>query len=179
MAETADSILVLRASDGDIIAYEQLVRRYQRPIFRMCVNMLGDEADAAEVAQDVFFAVWRGLSRFRGEAAFSSWLYRIATNECLKVLRRRGPTTLPLKDQAASSGDPSGEYEARQMAEHIGRVVATLTPEQRAPLLLREVEGLTYEEIAKILGLSIGAVKSRLNRARVELTMALEAHNNE
>jgi RNA polymerase sigma-70 factor (ECF subfamily) len=177
MAETADAILVLRASDGDINAYEQLVRRYQRRIFRMCLNMLGDEADAAEVAQDVFFSVWRGLSRFRGEAAFSTWLYRIATNHCLKVLRQRPPETVPLIDKAGSSGDPQGEYEARQTVAHIAQTVAALTPEQRAPLLLREVEGLRYEEIAKILGLSIGAVKGRLNRARVELAMALEAHN--
>jgi RNA polymerase sigma-70 factor (ECF subfamily) len=177
MAETADAILVARASDGDINAYEQLVRRYQRRIFRMCLNMLGNEADAAEVAQDVFFSVWRALSKFRGEGAFSTWLYRIAMNRCLKVLRQRHPATVPLIDRAGSSGDPAGEYEARQAAEHIGRAVAALTPEQRAPLLLREVEGLSYEEIARILGLSIGAVKGRLNRARAELAMALEAHN--
>lgn len=178
MAEVTDSVLVVRAANGDIDAYEHLVRRYQRRVFRHCLNMLGNEGDAAEAAQDVFFTVWRSLGGFRGGSAFSTWLYRIATNRCLKLLRQRKPPSMPLADQAGSSGDPGAELEAQQVGETIGRAVAALTPEQRAPLLLREVEGLTYEEIARILGLSTAAVKSRLNRARVALAVALERHND-
>jgi RNA polymerase sigma-70 factor, ECF subfamily len=178
VARVADSVLVVRAANGDIDAYEQLVRRYQLPIYRHCLNMLGDEGDAAEAAQDVFFTVWRSLSRFRGDSAFSTWLYRISTNRCLKALRQRPQSTVPLIEQQTSFGLPEKELEGKQTIELVARAIASLTPPQRAALLLREVEGLTYEQIARVLGLSVAAVKSRLNRARMEIGLAMEVHDD-
>lgn len=178
MAKATESILVVRAANGDIDAYEQLVRRYQLPIYRHCLNMLGDEGDAAEAAQDVFFTVWRSLGRFRRESAFSTWLYRIATNRCLKSLRQRPQPTVPLVELATPLGLPEGEFEGKQSAQLVARAIASLTPQQRAALLLREVEGLTYEQIAKVLGVSVAAVKSRLNRARMEIALAMEVHDD-
>jgi RNA polymerase sigma-70 factor (ECF subfamily) len=178
VAKVADSLLVVRASDGDIEAFEQLVRRYQAPIYRHCLNMLGNEGDAAEAAQDVFFTVWRSLGRFRGDSAFSTWLYRVATNRCLKALRQRPRPTVPLVEQEGSLGLPEGEFEGKQTGELVSRAVASLTPQQRAALLLREVEGLSYEQIARVLGVSVAAVKSRLNRARVEIAMAMEVQDD-
>jgi RNA polymerase sigma-70 factor (ECF subfamily) len=177
VAKVPDSVLVVRAANGDIDAYELLVRRYQLPIYRHCLNMLGNEGDAAEAAQDVFFTVWRSLSRFRGDSAFSTWLYRIATNRCLKALRRRPQPTIPLVEQTTSLGLPEKEFEGKEADELVARAVASLTPQQRAALLLREVEGLTYEQIAKVLGVSVAAVKSRLNRARMEIALAMEVHD--
>jgi RNA polymerase sigma-70 factor (ECF subfamily) len=178
VARTADSVLVVRAANGDIDAYEQLVRRYQLSIYRHCLNMLGDEGDAAEATQDVFFTVWRALGRFRGDAAFSTWLYRITTNRCLKGLRLKRMETLPLTEQPSSQGSPEGEFEGKQTDELVARAIASLTPDQRAALLLREVEGLTYEQIARVLGITVAAVKSRLNRARAEIAARLEVHND-
>ena len=178
MAQVTDNVLIVRAANGDIDAYEQLVRRYQLPIYRHCLNMLDDEGDAAEAAQDVFFTVWRSLSRFRGDSAFSTWLYRIATNRCLKVLRQRRQPTVPLVDQQTSHGLPEGEFEGKQTGALVARAIASLTPPQRATLLLREVEGLTYEQIARVLGVSVAAVKSRLNRARMEIALAMEVHDD-
>ena len=174
IAEVSDRALVGQVVTGNIEAFEQLVRRHQLRIYRLCLNMLGSEGDAAEVTQDVFFTVWRTVGKFRGDSSFSTWLYRVATNHCLKFLRRGTLITVPLRDQAGSSGQPEGEFEARQTSKRVSEAVAALTPEQRAPLLLREVEGLGPEQIAEILGLTIAAVKSRLNRARVQLAMALE-----
>jgi RNA polymerase sigma-70 factor (ECF subfamily) len=131
VAKVADSLLVLRAADGDIDAFEQLVRRYQQPIYRHCLNMLGNEGDASEAAQDVFFTVWRSLGRFRGDSAFSTWLYRVATNRCLKALRQRPQPTVPLVEQKSSLGLPEGEFEGKQTAQLVSRAIASLTPEQR------------------------------------------------
>jgi RNA polymerase sigma-70 factor (ECF subfamily) len=178
VARVADEVLIARASNGDIEAYEQLVRRHQLPVYRHCLNMLADDGDAAEAAQDVFFTVWRSLAKFRGDSELSTWLYRVATNRCLKVLRQRKPPTLPQVELASSHGLPEGEFEGRQAGERVERAISSLTPQQRAALLLREVEGLTYEQIARVLGVSTAAVKSRLNRARVELAVAMEVHDD-
>ena len=92
------------------------------------------EGDAAEVTQDVFFTVWRTVGKFRGDSSFSTWLYRVATNHCLKFLRRGTLITVPLRDQAGSSGQPEGEFEARQTSKRVSEAVAALTPEQRCSI---------------------------------------------
>lgn len=174
--EIADGVLVARAAEGDVAAFEGLVRRYQLQVFRMCVNMLGDEHAARDASQDVFFVLWRGLVKFRGEAKFSTYLYRVATNRCLKELSRRRPEpTVDADRQPTRLGLPEPEVEAAETMEAVRVAVAALTAEQRAPLLLREVEGLGYVEIATVLGVSVAAVKSRLNRARAEVAQGLEA----
>jgi RNA polymerase sigma-70 factor (ECF subfamily) len=177
VTEIGDPLLVRRAVDGDVDAFAMLVRRYELRIFRLCLGMLANDHDAEEAAQDTFFTAWRAIGRFQGNAMFSTWLYRIAVNRCLKHLGRRPQPPAELPDQAGTIGNPEAEYEATQARARLSLAVAQLTPEQRAPLLLREVEGLTYVEIADVLGVTMTAVKSRLNRARVLLARAMDEHD--
>lgn len=174
MSELREPQLVARAAEGDLGAFEELVRRHQLPIFRLCLGMLGNRHDAEDAAQDSFLTAWRAIGRFRGESKFSTWLYRLAVNRCLRQLSRRPARTEQLTDHVGSLGNPEGEFEAVERVEDIAAAVARLTPEQRVPFILREVEGLTYNEIAEVLGVTMTAVKSRLNRARVELARLLD-----
>jgi RNA polymerase sigma-70 factor (ECF subfamily) len=174
VSELREPQLVARAADGDLQAFEVLVRRYQLPIFRLCLGMLGNRHDAEDAAQDAFLTAWRAIGRFRGESKFSTWLYRLAVNRCLRHLARQTAQSDELTDRAGTLGDPEAEFEAVQRLEDIAAAVAKLTPEQRVPFILREVEGLTYNEIAEVLGVTMTAVKSRLNRARVELARLLD-----
>ncbi len=170
MSAPSDVLLVERAAGGDVRAFEVLVRRYQLPIIRLCVGMLGDRHAAEDAAQDVFFSVWRSLGRFRGDAQFSTWLFRVATNQCLRDIRRRPAHTARVpEDLPATEGSPQGELEAAEGYAAVSAAVGRLSAEQRAALLLREVEGLTYDQIAEVLGVSMTAVKSRIYRARTEL----------
>jgi RNA polymerase sigma-70 factor (ECF subfamily) len=170
----SDTLLVKRAASADLMAFDTLVRRYQTPIFRLCIGMLGDEHAAQDAAQDTFFTAWRAIGRFRADAKFSTWLYRIATNRCLKELNRRRPAGAALPDLPATDGLPHEHFEASERFDAVVAAVSELPPEQRASLLLREVDGLTYNEIAEILGVSMTAVKSRIYRARVDLAHQLD-----
>jgi RNA polymerase sigma-70 factor, ECF subfamily len=171
----SDLLLVRRASSGDIQAFEVLVRRYQLPVIRLCVGMLGDWHAAEDAAQDVFFSAWRSLGQFRGDAQFSTWLYRIAANQCLQDIRRRPPQVTQLSTDlpAAESGAPHSRLETAEAIAAVSAAVARLSPEQRVALLLRQVEGLSYDQIAEVLGVSMAAVKSRIYHARVELARDL------
>jgi RNA polymerase sigma-70 factor (ECF subfamily) len=171
-----DETMVARARDGDTHAFEALVRRYQRPIYRLAVRMLGDTGEAEDVTQEVFVTAWRRLPEVQEDRAIRAWLYRIATNRCLNILRSRKPTA-PLYDEAIPAASPAASPEAR--AESRQRLIALraaldrLTAEQRACWLLREVEELSYAEIAGILHTTPQAVRGRLARARAELGEAM------
>lgn len=167
-----DATLVARARDGDVRAFEALVRRYQRQVYRLAVRMLGDSGEAEDVAQEVFLAAWRTLPEIREDAAIRSWLYRTAANRCLNLLRARRPTA-PLADPAMPSADPEAHVEAGEKLAALRSAISQLTPEQRACWLLREVEELSYEEIAGILRTTPQAVRGRLARARAELAEAM------
>jgi RNA polymerase sigma-70 factor (ECF subfamily) len=171
----SDRLLVQRASGGDVGAFEVLVRRYQLPIVRFCVGMLGDQYAAEDAAQDVFFSAWRSLGRFRGEAQFSTWLFRVATNQCLMDIRRRPEQAMQLPEDlaAAEGGAPHSQLETAETAAAVSAAVGRLSPEQRVALLLREVEGLSYDQIAEVLGVSMAAVKSRIYHARLGLARDL------
>jgi RNA polymerase sigma-70 factor, ECF subfamily len=177
----SDRLLVQRASAGDVQAFEALVRRHQVAVIRLCVGMLGDGHAAEDAAQDVFFSAWRSLGQFRGDAQFSTWLYRIATNQCLRSIRRRPPpvTQLPEDLPAGESGAPHSRLEAAEATAAVSAAVARLSPEQRVALLLRQVEGLSYDQIAEVLGVSMAAVKSRIYHARVELARDLAEGDGE
>jgi RNA polymerase sigma-70 factor, ECF subfamily len=174
-----DLLLVQRAAGGDVGAFEMLVRRYQLGVFRLCVRMLEDRQAAEDAAQDVFLVAWRSMGRFRGEAKFSTWLYRIATNRCLRELRRRAPTLELPEGLAATEGVPHLVVEAAEGLAAVGAAMGRLSLEQRMALLLREVEGLSYDQIAEVLGVSVAAVKSRIYRARVEVARDLGARNGD
>ncbi len=180
MSGPSDLLLVQRAAGGDVGAFEVLVRRYQLRVIRLCVRMLGDRYAAEDAAQDVFLVVWRSMGRFRGDAKFSTWLYRIATNRCVRELRRRpAPTSELPEGLAAREGIPHLAVEAAEGLAAAGAAVARLSLDQRVPLLLREVEGLSYGEIAEVLGVSVAAVKSRIYRARVEVARYLGARSGD
>jgi RNA polymerase sigma-70 factor (ECF subfamily) len=172
----SDATMVARARDGDTRSFEALVRRYQRPIYRLAVRMLSDTGEAEDVTQEVFVTAWRRLPEIHDDKAIRPWLYRIATNRCLNILRSRKPIT-PLFEEVIPEASPSASPEAR--AEAHERLVALrlalnqLTAEQRACWLLREMEELSYAEIAGILHTTPQAVRGRLARARAELGEAM------
>ncbi|WP_082393542.1 RNA polymerase sigma factor [Nocardia arizonensis] len=168
-----DATLVSRARDGDTRAYEQLVLRYQGRMLRLSTKMLGDRADAEDVVQEVFLHVWRRLPQLETDAAFVGWLYRMTTNQCLNAIRARRPRVdVDLDDTASPRSDAQPEH-AAQVSDQLRALHAalgTLTPEQRACWLLREVDGLSYEEIADIVGANRTAVRGRIARARAQLS---------
>lgn len=168
-AQFDDLTLVVRAQEGDTRAFEVLVRRYQRQLYRLAVRMLGNSSDADDAVQDAFVAAWRQLSGFRGDAAFSSWMYRIVTNRCLKLLRTRRPA-LPLDDvgdQPTPDHDcPEHRAEAHDRAAALNRALQDLPADQRVCWILRDLHGLSYDDIAVIVSASPDSVRGRLYRAR-------------
>lgn len=171
---TGEAGLVSKARDGDLDAFDALVRAHSAAVYRVALRLLGDAGDAEDAAQEAFLQAWRSLRRFRGDSSFATWMYRIVTNRCLNILRSRRETA-PLEDEGASSAPgPEQVVVARSEFAVLRQAIDELTPGQRATLVLREFEGCTYEEIAEILELSVPAVKSRLHRARVEVLGAME-----
>lgn len=167
----ADDVhLVRSAQAGDMAAFEELVRRHELPVYRLALRMLGNASDAEDAAQEIFVRAWRALASFRAESALSTWLFRIAINHCLGLLGRAELRTGPLTGEELDPR-PGPETAAleRDALHSLKMAIGKLTPEQRAPLVLREFEGLAYEEIGEVLDLTPGAVKGRLHRARLEL----------
>lgn len=187
-----DEALVARARDGDTAAFQQLVVAHQGRLFSVAFGMLRDRDDAMDIVQDAFIKAHRKLGDFEGNAAFSTWLYRITVNLCIDKKRsqaRRRQTDLddvaghdfesdPLYAQAEyaprlSGANPLRNVGDKQLGEQIGRGLAQLSDDHRAIVLLREVEGMSYEEISEALGIPRGTVMSRLFHARKNLQRAL------
>ncbi len=166
--------LIDRILRGDRNAYAELVRAYQAKVLRLCASLLG-ESDAEDAAQEIFLKAYRSLASFRKEASFSTWLYRIASNHCRDLLRKRSrQKTEPLDElpeSLLSSDDPRAQAEKTDLAEQI---LLALSPDERLILTLREVQGLSYEEIAEVLSCSLDAVKGRLKRLREALISRLD-----
>jgi RNA polymerase sigma-70 factor (ECF subfamily) len=175
-----DSTLVERAKDGDLEAFGELVRRHEHGVRAVVFRLLDDERDVDEAVQDSFVQAWRNIGRFRGDAAVFTWLYRIAVNEALARLRRK---RLPLVDldeaaerhlvDADRARDPEHRAEAGELGAFVAARVRALAPEYRAPLVLRDVVGLSNEEVAAVLDLSVPATKSRIHRARMQVRAEL------
>ena len=172
-APRTNADLVSRAQAGQLDAFEELVRRHRLATYRVALRMLGDQSDAEDATQDAFVQAWRNLGGFRADAAFPTWMYRIVTNRCLNMLRARRRTEPLPDDREARASRPDRIAEARWQVQDLKLAILRLTPEQRAPLVLRELQGCSYEEIAEALDVSISAVKSRLHRARLELLSAM------
>ncbi|QRP43870.1 RNA polymerase sigma factor [Amycolatopsis sp. FDAARGOS 1241] len=172
----ADSeALVAAAAAGDHAAFDTLVRRHTPMMFRVALRITGSPAEAEDVVQEAWLAAWRSLSAFRHESAVSTWLYRVVTNGALALLRRHRPTvsldTVSI-DQApdlVAVGTPERQVVHAEQVDEVLRAIARLDVPQRVPLVLRELEGLSYEEVAEVLEVSIPALRSRLHRARVAL----------
>ena len=180
-----DKALAKLAGQGDQNAFAQLVERYSRLVYTLAVSRVGNHHDAEEIAQTVFFKVWRALPEFRGEAAFSTWLYRTAVNTSTDFLRQKGrrEAALSLDDpdlpQTAHPGQGPAEAALENERRHaLSRGIDALPDQARTILLLREYQGLSYEEIADALDLPLGTVRSRLARARTSLANILRKDGN-
>jgi RNA polymerase sigma-70 factor (ECF subfamily) len=171
-----DTILVGRARQGRRDAFEELSRRHYRALYRVALRTLGDVRDAEDATQEAFERAWLALPDFEGRAAFHTWMYRILTNICIKKQQRQRPV-LSLDEARDTPQTP--QYGPEQLIERADRdralrsAIAALPPEQRSPLMLREYAGYSYEEISRILGISMAAVRGRLHRARVGLLEAM------
>lgn len=173
-----DRQLVALAQGGDPEAFAQLVRRHQKMVYNLALGKTGSHHDAEEVTQTAFLKAWQGIRSFQGKAAFSSWLYRLTANAAIDLLRRRRAPALSLDDPdlpPLADRDP-GPEETSLAAERrrlLWQAIDRLPEAQRTPLVLREMEGLSYREIAQALDLEEGTVKSRLARARLLLRRLL------
>lgn len=177
--------LVERARSGDQDAFSMLVRLHQRQIYTLALRMLrGDAEEASEATQDVFLAAWQGLRGFRGDARFATWLYRIAYNHCLKIAeqrRRDVAARAELTAQSAREQDPAQALSAshardaeQQMRERVRDEIENLPAKYRVVLVLRHLQELSYEEMADVMRVPIGTVKTQLFRARALLKERLE-----
>lgn len=174
-----DRQLVERAQRGDKRAFELLVIKYQRKLGRLLSRLIRDQAEIEDVAQEAFIKAYRALPNFRGDSAFYTWLYRIAINTAknyLVSLGRRAPTSTELEDDGsenfeegeymADMNTPENELISKQVAQTVNESMDALPEELRTAITLREIEGLSYEDIATIMNCPIGTVRSRIFRAR-------------
>ena len=185
-----DEELVARANAGDLDSFNQLVTRWERPIYALAYRTLGREEDARDVVQEAFLRAYRGLRGFKGEAKFSSWLYRITLNLCRDWIRRErrapvvqvpeGTDPVELADQRASPAESVEELVARrEMSQAVARAMTELPEEQRAAILLKEYHGLTFQEIADMLECPLSTVKTRLYQGLTMLRRRLERQQAE
>ncbi len=166
--------LIARSCAGDLDAFEDLVRAHQDQIYNVAYRLTGNHEDANDAAQEAFVRAFQALPRFRQDAAFSTWLYRIATNAALDLVRRR-PAVPPVELTADHPGasDPAAEVHRREVHRRVQAAVGHLPAEYRAVVVLRDLQGLAYEEIARVLQIPIGTVRSRLSRGREALRAQL------
>lgn len=177
--QPSDDFLIRRSKNGDLDSFEQLVRRYESKVYNIAYRFLGNHADAADLAQEAFLRIYQALPGFRGDSGFMTWAYRIISNACRDEIRRQQ------RSQALSIDSVSGEHggpapyhpasqepspeevvERNELSELIQYCLNELSDEHRLILIAREIQDMSYEEIAVALDCSLGTVKSRLNRAR-------------
>ena len=185
-APLSDEALVDRARSGDLDAFGALVERHRDVVYRVAARIVG-EGDAEDVAQDAFLRAFHRLSLFRGESPFRAWLLRIAQNAALNAVTRRrvDPLERPEEEAAgararkATERTPADALEVSERRSRLARKLRELQPPHRAVLVLRDIEGLSYEEIAEVMETPVGTVKGRLHRARRELIEILRANTYE
>lgn len=184
-----DELLIRRAQRGDADAFEQLLLEHQKNVYNLCYRMAGNPDDAMDLSQETFLRAWRCLDQYQFASAFSTWLYRLCSNICIDFLRkRRRQQTVPLTFEDADGEEqtyavpdaqplPEEQVELKLTRETLQAAMAQLLPEHRAVLQLRVVNEMSYEQIADVLDIQIGTVKSRLSRARNQLKKILERGN--
>jgi RNA polymerase sigma-70 factor, ECF subfamily len=180
----SDEELVARSTGGDLDSFNQLVLRWERPIYALAYRVIGREDDARDVAQEAFLRAFRGLGGFKGEAKFSSWLYRITLNLCRDWMRRqrRAPVSQAPEGidiiELAGEGEPSESVEdlvaRRQLGRAVGQIMALLPEDQRTAIILKEYHGLTFQEIADMLECPLSTVKTRLYQGLTVLRRRLQ-----
>ena len=185
MDPTPDQILVQRVQRGDQVAFELLVMKYQRRIFRLIMRFIRDPALAEDVAQETFLRAYRAIPQFRGESQFYTWLYRIAVNTAKKTLAE-GAREVSLRDGSTEDGETSSVDEhlsdletpeavlaGRQVVRTVNAAIDELPEDLRTAIALREIEGMSYEDIARAMGCPVGTVRSRIFRAREAIARRL------
>ena len=190
MTREQEAAVIQAVLDGDVNAYEALVKEYEKNVYNLALRMTGNSKDAADMAQEAFIKAYNSLTAFRGDSKFSVWLYRIVSNVCLDFLRSRSrKQTVSLStenddgeevelDIADETHSPEQLLDRSLTRDAVRRGLAALPPDHREILLLREIQGLSYEEIADVLGLEAGTVKSRIFRARKKLCSFLIKDGN-
>ena len=190
MTREEELAVIRKVQNGDVNAFEDLVAAYEKNVYNLALRMTGSPEDAEDMAQEAFIKAYNSLSSFRGESKFSVWLYRIVSNVCLDFLRKRkkqGTVSLSVEDDEGEeaqldlpdlSQSPEALLEKKLTREAVQRGLAALPEDARHILLLREIQGLSYEEIGETLGLEAGTVKSRIFRARKRLCAFLLADGN-
>ena len=179
MTDLKEKELIRKAKQGDMLAFEELVLQHEKMIYNLAFRMMNHSEDARDISQEVFLKAYRSLSNFDERSAFSTWLYRITHNTCIDEMRKRkGKQNYSLEEeleneegsvqrQVADDGDtPEEKLLREEQKSEIVQALNTLSEEHKAAIILRDVKGMSYEEIAEILEISLGTVKSRISRAR-------------
>jgi RNA polymerase sigma-70 factor, ECF subfamily len=176
----AEAELISRAQAGDVGAFERLSGAYADRLFMLLLRLLGDRAEAEDVAQDVMLRAWRGIGHFQGRSSYFTWLYRIAVNEANRALEKRArrPPSVPLGPEelrlpASPGEDPARQAEIRELRLALARALGELPPPLRTAIVLRDIEGLSTQEAAEIAGVGQAAFKSRLHQARLRVRAAI------
>ncbi|OWZ83320.1 RNA polymerase sigma factor [Natranaerobius trueperi] len=177
-----DELLVKKCQKGKLDAFEDLVNKYQQKVYSLCYRFAGNHDDANDLAQEAFIRVYHSIDKFHFKSAFSTWLYRVTSNVCLDEIRKKKRTSSVSINSPMETDEgevyfnlPDQKFNPEQLTERkdvqdiVHKAIQELPEEQRITILLREIEGLSYEELAEALNVSIGTVKSRLNRARHNL----------
>jgi RNA polymerase sigma-70 factor (ECF subfamily) len=179
--ELSDTQIIELTLGGEPEAFNMLVRRWERHIYGLTLRMLGRHEEAKDATQETFLSAYRNLPRFRGEAKFSSWIYRIALNICNTRLRSRSKAFVSIEEQREASGfeltdesvDLGGRLQQEQIARYVRRALSGLPAEMRQVIVMKEYEGLKFSEIAEILGIPISTVKTRMYTGLSELRKRL------
>ncbi|MCR4437043.1 MAG: sigma-70 family RNA polymerase sigma factor [Clostridiales bacterium] len=186
MCEDEKSLLE-KAKNGDVFAYESLIEGYQKKVFNLALRMVGNREDASELAQEVFIRVYKSLKGFKEQSQFSTWIYKITTNVCLDELRKRKNRNITSLDEEIKLEDseikrqieddkptPEMIVEKNELKKVVSDAIKLLSDEHRTVIVMRDIQGFSYEEIARIINCPEGTVKSRLNRARLALKEILK-----
>jgi RNA polymerase sigma-70 factor, ECF subfamily len=175
-----EAALIARAQAGDIGAFERLSGEYADRVFMLLLRLLGDRAEAEDVAQEVMLRAWQGIGNFRGHSSYFTWLYRIAMNEANRALEKRArrPAGVSIGERelqlpASAADEPARQAEASELRLALRRAIAELPPDLRTAIVLRDVEGLSTQDAAEIAGVGQAAFKSRLHQARLRVRAAI------
>ena len=186
-----DKKLIEKAAGGDVEAFEKIIEEYQNIVYSIALRMSGNETDAFDMAQEVFIKLYRNLSKFDGRSKLSTWIYRVASNTCLDELKKRKrirDNTKSLNEEFEMADDsvvleikdtkplPEEEIENSEIKETLNSAILKLSDQHKEVIILRDIEGFSYEEIADITKNSVGTVKSRLSRARSALRKILKEY---
>lgn len=180
-----DEELVKRVKSGDIDAFEDIIAKYEKRVFSLIYNVLKNENEIEDVAQEVFVKVYKNIGKFQGNSSLYTWIYRITTNLCFDYIKKRKEVIyvdekLQLDDSEVEFQLPSDEklqdelYEEKELKEKLQKAISKLPDKQQMMIILRDIKGLSYEEISEVLEMKLGTVKSQINRARLKLKEILE-----